>query len=215
MALKGVPSKNKKPDGEKFKIFTATMHPDLYARLETIADEERISKSAIISKAFESWLSGNIATNSTIAGEVVSSSSPVDIEAVKAEILSEVLKELSTVKKDEPIQTTITTNSDNIIHVEAPTSPDNDVTHTNIPPIEETSIPVECEDVKIKITPSMREEIASHIKKMEKTMSLTEMGKLTGITHQKLSELKRDETHKKSPKTILKSDYDKIMSLSI
>lgn len=141
MALKGVPSKNKKPDGEKFKIFTATMHPDLYARLETIADEERISKSAIISKAFESWLSGNITTNSTIAGEVVSSPPPVDIEAVKAEIFSEVMKAISTVKKEEPVQTTITTNSDNSINTEAPTSPDNTITHTNIPPKEETSIP--------------------------------------------------------------------------
>lgn len=141
MALKGIPSKNKKPDGEKFKIFTATMHPDLYARLETIADEERISKSAIISKAFESWLSGNITTNSTIAGEVVSSPSPVDIEAVKAEIFSEVMKAISTVKKEEPVQTTITTNSDNSINTEAPTSPDNDVTHTEVSPKEETSIP--------------------------------------------------------------------------
>lgn len=141
MALKGVPSKNKKPDGEKFKIFTATMHPDLYARLETIADEERISKSAIISKAFESWLSGNITTNSTIAGEVVSSPSPVDIEAVKAEIFSEVMKELSTVKKEEPVQTTITTNSDNSINTEAPASPDNDVTHIEVSPIEEKAIP--------------------------------------------------------------------------
>jgi hypothetical protein len=134
MALKGVPSKNKKPDGEKFKIFTATMRPDLYARLETIADEERISKSAIISKAFESWLSGNVTTNSTIAGEVVSPPSPVDIERMKAEILSEVMKELSTVKKEEPVQTTITTNSDNSINTEAPRSPDNTITHTNIPP---------------------------------------------------------------------------------
>lgn len=141
MALKGIPSKNKKPDGEKFKIFTATMHPDLYARLETIADEERISKSAIISKAFESWLSGNITTNSTIAGEVVSPPSPVDIEAVKAEIFSEVMKAISTVKKEEPVQTTITTNSDNSINTEAPTSPDNDVTHTEVSPKEETSIP--------------------------------------------------------------------------
>lgn len=215
MALKGVPSKNKKPDGEKFKIFTATMHPDLYARLETIADEERISKSAIISKAFESWLSGNITTNSTIAGEVVSSPPPVDIEAVKAEIFSEVMKAISTVKKEEPVQTTITTNSDNSINTEASTSPDNTITHTIIPPKEETSIPAECENVKIKITPSMRDEITSHIKEMEKTINLSEMARLTGIKHQKLSDLKKDETHKKSPKTILKSDYDKIMSLLI
>lgn len=201
---------------------TFTINPETEKRVREKVKAEKRTISGVIVELLKEWLSDEpIHTDVTDMNQSLPLPPIVDIERMKAEILSEVMKEISTKEKEnktlEPVQSALVHTDMNQCEsiTEAPTSPDNDVTHTNIPPKEETSIPVECEDVKIKITPSMRDEITFHIKEMEKTMSLSEMARLTGITHQKLSDLKKDETHKKSPKTILKSDYDKIMSLSI
>ena len=212
----------KKDPKDKFKRITFTASPVLEKKVIEKAKAENRPLSGVIVELLEKWLSDEpIHTDITNTNLSLPSPPTVDIERMKAEILSEVMKEISTEREKketlEPVQSPLIHTDMNQCEsiTEAPTSPDNDVTHTNIPPKEETSIPVECEDVKIKITPSMRDEITSHIIEMEKTMSLSEMARLTGITHQKLSALKKDETHKKSPKTILKSDYDKIISLSI
>lgn len=213
----------KKDPKDKFKRITFTASPVLEKKVIEKAKAENRPLSGVIVELLEKWLSDEpIHTDITNTNLSLPSPPTVDIlEELKRDILEELKREISTEREKketlEPVQSTLvhTDITDMNQSIEAPTSPDNDVTHTNIPPKEETSIPVECEDVKIKITPSMRDEITSHIIEMEKTMSLSEMARLTGITHQKLSALKKDETHEKSPKTILKSDYDKIMSLSI
>ena len=205
-----------------YSRLTFTINPEIEKRVREKVEAEKRTISGVIVSLLEKWLSDEpIHTDVTDMNQSLPLPPIVDIELMKREILSEVMKEISTKEKEnktvEPVQSVLVHTDMNQCEsiTEAPTSPDNDVTHTNIPPKEETSIPVECEDVKIKITPSMRDEITSHIIEMEKTRSLSEMARLTGITHQKLSALKKDETHKKSPKTILKSDYDKIMSLLI
>lgn len=201
---------------------TFTINPEIEKRFREKVEAEKRTISGVIVSLLEKWLSDEpIHTDVTNTNQSLPSPPTVDIELMKREILEELKREISTKEKEnktlEPVQSTLIHTDMNQCEsiTEAPTSPDNDVTHIEVSPIEEKAIPAECEDVKIKITPSMRDEITSHIIEMEKTMSLSEMARLTGITHQKLSDLKKDETHKKSPKTILKSDYDKIMSLSI
>ena len=205
-----------------YNRLTFTINPKIEKRFREKVEAEKRTISGVIVELLEKWLSDEpIHTDVTDMNQSIPLPPIVDIEQIKRDIIEELKKEISTKEKEnktlEPVQSVLVHTDMNQCEsiTEAPTSPDNDVTHTNIPPKEETSIPAECEDVKIKITPSMRDEITSHIIEMEKTMSLSEMARLTGITHQKLSALKKDETHKKSPKTILKSDYDKIMSLSI
>lgn len=131
-----------------YSRLTFTINPETEKRVREKVEAEKRTISGVIVELLEKWLSDEpIHTDITNTNLSLPTPPTVDIEQLKAEILSEVMKEISTKEKEnktlEPVQSALVHTDMNQCEsiTEAPTSPDNDVTHTNIPPKEETSIP--------------------------------------------------------------------------
>lgn len=144
----------KKDPKDKFKRITFTASPVLEKNVIEKAKAEKRTISGVIVELLEKWLSDEpIHTDITNTNLTLPTPPTVDIESLKKEILSEVMKEISTKEKEnktlEPVQSTsIHTDMNQCESItETPTSPDNDVTHIEVSPIEEESIPKRYEAV--------------------------------------------------------------------
>ena len=146
---------------------TFTINPEIEKRFREKVEAEKRTISGVIVSLLEKWLSDEpIHTDVTDMNHSLPLPPIVDIERMKAEVFSEVMKAISTMKKEEPVQSALVHTDMNQCEsiTEAPTSPDNDVTHTNIPPKEETSIPKRYEAVNTgKLTPDEKITLANMI----------------------------------------------------
>jgi hypothetical protein len=123
---------------------TFTINPEIEKRVREKVEAEKRTISGVIVSLLEKWLSGEpIHTDVTDMNHSLPLPPPVDIEQLKKDILEELKKEISTGKKEEPVQSALVHTDMNQCEsiTEAPTSPDNDVTHIEVSPKEETSIP--------------------------------------------------------------------------
>jgi len=158
---------------------TFTINPEIEKRFREKVEAEKRTISGVIVSLLEKWLSDEpIHTDVTDMNQSLPLPPIVDIERMKAEILSEVLKEISTEREKketlEPVQSPLIHTDMNQCEsiTEAPTSPDNDVTHTNIPPKEETSIPKRYEAVNTgKPDQKEREKLSDDIRQFMKEFS--------------------------------------------
>ena len=127
---------------------TFTINPEIEKRFREKVEAEKRTISGVIVSLLEKWLSDEpIHTDVTDMNHSLPLPPPVDIEQLKKDILEELKKEISTEREKketlEPVQSPLIHTDMNQCEsiTEAPRSPDNTITHTNIPPKEETSIP--------------------------------------------------------------------------
>lgn len=147
---------------------TFTIRPDIEKKVRAKVTKEKETLSGVIGALLEGWLSG-----APLPGRreepITSSSSSVDIELMKREILEELKKEISTgergVKAPGPVQSSLVHTGMNQ-SIEAPTSPDNDENHTFIPPEKDTAPSKGYEGGQTeKPTQEERENLSDDIKK--------------------------------------------------
>ena len=156
-----------------YSRLTFTINPEIEKRVREKVEAEKRTISGVIVSLLEKWLSDEpIHTDVTDMNQSLPLPPIVDIELMKREILSEVMKEISTKEKEnktvEPVQSVLVHTDMNQCEsiTEAPTSPDNDVTHTKVSPKEETSIPKRYEPVNTgKPDQKEREKLSDDIKK--------------------------------------------------
>lgn len=127
---------------------TFTINPEIEKRVREKVESEKRTLSGVIVSLLEKWLSDEpIHTDVTDMNQSLPLPPIVDIERMKAEILSEVMKEISTKEKEnkpvEPVQSALVHTDMNQCEsiTEAPTSPEVIDTHTIIPVKEEKAIP--------------------------------------------------------------------------
>ena len=127
---------------------TFTINPEIEKRVREKVEAEKRTISGVIVELLEKWLSDEpIHTDITNTNLSLPTPPTVDIEQLKAEILSEVMKEISTKEKEnktlEPVQSALVHTDMNQCEsiTEAPTSPEVIDTHTIIPVKEEKAIP--------------------------------------------------------------------------
>lgn len=142
----------KKDPKDKFKRITFTASPVLEKNVIEKAKAEKRTISGVIVELLEKWLSDEpIHTDVTDMNQSLPLPPIVDIERMKAEILSEVMKEISTKEKEnetvEPVQSALVHTDMNQCEsiTEAPIPAERDESHTNIP-MKEESIQDACDD---------------------------------------------------------------------